>query len=442
MISKRFATVLLGLGLLVLPLSFAHASGSVSIQSLSPGSSVLPGNEVTFSVVASGFSSALSYSVTDSLSGNSVSNSDFNNSGVFTWIPVAGDAGSHTLTVMVSDQNSNSATISQQITVQGPPTISIQSLSPGSSVSIGQTVFFNATASGGSGTITYALSDSFAGTSITNAAINSTGGFAWTPLAQDVGSHTITVIATDSSGTIVSASQAITVTASASVAIQSVLPGTSITQGQTLTFTAVPTGLTSPYYSVGDSYSGSTISSNNINTAGNFSWTPSSSELGTHTITVHAYDSTGASVSTGITVGVSAAVASTTTRAASGLSQTQIAAILSLLQNFGADQSVINNVSNALNGLPTTATNTTTTATNTGTGVYTYKFNNPLDVGATGADVTALQNRLTAEGVYSGPVTGYYGSLTQAAVKKYQGLHNLNQLGNVGPGTRAALNGN
>lgn len=76
----------------------------------------------------------------------------------------------------------------------------------------------------------------------------------------------------------------------------------------------------------------------------------------------------------------------------------------------------------------------------TNASTYAYKFNNPLTVGSTGADVTALQERLTAEGVYSGPVTGYYGSLTEAAVEKYQGLHNLEQLGNVGPGTRADLN--
>jgi len=84
-----------------------------------------------------------------------------------------------------------------------------------------------------------------------------------------------------------------------------------------------------------------------------------------------------------------------------------------------------------------TASAQTTSATSA---AYSYKFLKPLDVGSTGPDVIALQNRLTAEGVYSGPVNGKYGPLTQAAVKKYQGFHNLKQLGNVGPGTRAALN--
>jgi hypothetical protein len=69
-----------------------------------------------------------------------------------------------------------------------------------------------------------------------------------------------------------------------------------------------------------------------------------------------------------------------------------------------------------------------------------YKFLNPLTLGDQGTGVIELQKRLTAEGVYSGPITGYYGSLTETAVQAYQSQHGLNTLGNVGPGTRAALN--
>ncbi len=86
-----------------------------------------------------------------------------------------------------------------------------------------------------------------------------------------------------------------------------------------------------------------------------------------------------------------------------------------------------------------TVTTPVTTTTNTPS-TYSYKFYTPLDIGSSGTDVTALQERLTSEGMYSGPITGYYGALTQAAVKQYQGLHSLSQLGNVGPGTRALLN--
>jgi len=67
-------------------------------------------------------------------------------------------------------------------------------------------------------------------------------------------------------------------------------------------------------------------------------------------------------------------------------------------------------------------------------------FLRPLNIGSEGADVTELQTRLIAEGVYSGPVTGYYGSLTKAAVKQYQAKYGIQQLGIVGPATRASLN--
>jgi peptidoglycan hydrolase-like protein with peptidoglycan-binding domain len=69
-----------------------------------------------------------------------------------------------------------------------------------------------------------------------------------------------------------------------------------------------------------------------------------------------------------------------------------------------------------------------------------YVFSVHLEYGMTSKAVTELQKRLTAKGVYTGPITGYYGSLTTTAVKLFQKKNNLEQLGSVGPGTRAALN--
>ncbi len=69
-----------------------------------------------------------------------------------------------------------------------------------------------------------------------------------------------------------------------------------------------------------------------------------------------------------------------------------------------------------------------------------YMFSNPLKLGDQGSDVEELQTRLSQDGYFTGSATGYYGSLTEAAVKKYQAAHKLTPLGNVGPGTRAALN--
>jgi peptidoglycan hydrolase-like protein with peptidoglycan-binding domain len=64
-----------------------------------------------------------------------------------------------------------------------------------------------------------------------------------------------------------------------------------------------------------------------------------------------------------------------------------------------------------------------------------------LDIGSEGAEVTALQQLLKDTGYYSGPVTGYFGPLTQAGVIAFQKAKNIAPYpGYVGPGTRAALN--
>ena len=69
-----------------------------------------------------------------------------------------------------------------------------------------------------------------------------------------------------------------------------------------------------------------------------------------------------------------------------------------------------------------------------------FRFTSALQVGSKGDDVTELQKRLTQEGVYSGPITGYFGPLTFAAVKAYQAKTGIESVGIVGPLTRTSLN--
>lgn len=66
----------------------------------------------------------------------------------------------------------------------------------------------------------------------------------------------------------------------------------------------------------------------------------------------------------------------------------------------------------------------------------TVTFTRDLTVGSSGADVTALQNVLMVS-----PATGYFGSITKAAVQSYQASKGIATTGYVGPLTRAALNG-
>lgn len=67
-------------------------------------------------------------------------------------------------------------------------------------------------------------------------------------------------------------------------------------------------------------------------------------------------------------------------------------------------------------------------------------FTGFLSLNSKGAEVTLLQQKLTALGFYSGDITGFYGLLTQQAVMKYQTAHGITATGYVGPSTRAALN--
>lgn len=68
--------------------------------------------------------------------------------------------------------------------------------------------------------------------------------------------------------------------------------------------------------------------------------------------------------------------------------------------------------------------------------VASTQFTTDLTVGSSGASVTALQNALGVS-----PATGYFGSITKAAVMSYQTAHGIPATGYVGPLTRASLNG-
>jgi hypothetical protein len=71
-----------------------------------------------------------------------------------------------------------------------------------------------------------------------------------------------------------------------------------------------------------------------------------------------------------------------------------------------------------------------------------YMFYKPITYGYVGDEVLELQKRLALEGYFNGSYSTHYGNVTIAAVKAYQKDHGLAQLGNLGPATRALLNGN
>ncbi len=82
-----------------------------------------------------------------------------------------------------------------------------------------------------------------------------------------------------------------------------------------------------------------------------------------------------------------------------------------------------------------------TTPTGQVLGASAYNFTVDLSLGSNGAAVTALQQLLLQGGFYNGPITGYFGPMTLAAVKKFQIAHKITPAnGYVGPTTRTILN--
>lgn len=118
--------------------------------------------------------------------------------------------------------------------------------------------------------------------------------------------------------------------------------------------------------------------------------------------------------------------------------QTAVTQILTLIQSV---QTQINQLYSQVNAGSGSSVNTNAGATtNNSSAVSSGAFTELLTLGSQDSQVSALQQRLTTLGFYSGSITGFYGTLTQQAVMKYQTSHGITATGYVGPSTRAALN--
>ena len=280
----------------------ARAAGTASIAGLYPAAEVPIGATVTFSINTSGFTNPTYYLV-DSFPGGATSG-NVDSSGNFSWTPNKNETGTHTLTITVSDSQGNSASVSQQIIVDGTPTLSIQSLVPGTSVNIGTPITFSVS-SYGLFSPTYAAGDSFSNSSLMQSAMNGAGVFSWTPIAQDAGAHTITVTAKDAYSNTATVSTPLTVFPPTSISITGLSPGASVNAGNTFSFTATSTGFFNPAYNVWDAFNGvSTSTTMIVGPTGNTSWTPVYNDIGVHAISLVASDNTGRSATTTVSITV------------------------------------------------------------------------------------------------------------------------------------------
>ncbi len=420
----RIAAGVFGVLALGAPLAFAQAA-SISIQSLSPGTTAIAKSLVTFKIVPAGFS-ALSYQLSDSFGATSTaSESDIDLSGNFSWVPIAIDAGTHTFTVTASDYSGNSASTTETIQVLPPPSLTIQSVSGGTSIMPGTKFSFVVSAVGFTNPA-YSMSDSFSGSSVGNVSIDSSGNFSWTPDASQNGDHLITIYAYDSLGHSASISQPIRVGAGPILTIAQLSPlGASVSPGTTTSFSVVPMNFSPTSFAISDTFASSSITNGNINTSGAFSWVPLASDVGSHVLTIRGVvGAYGQSATTTQTITVLGPGGSLPPLAST--SNTASSTLLSALQA-------------QLAGL-VAQVKTQSSATSSATVSSDFTFTTYLHPGIQSEEVNRLQGILAQQGFFSGTPNGYYGPHTIDAVVKFQAAHGLKQLGVVGPATRAALN--
>jgi len=88
---------------------------------------------------------------------------------------------------------------------------------------------------------------------------------------------------------------------------------------------------------------------------------------------------------------------------------------------------------------PTTTSTSTTTTVPTTTTTEPAAADGTLELGESGPEVQALQQRLSDRGFWLGTPDGTYGQLTRQAVMAFQKAHGLSRDGVAGPATLAAL---
>src|SRR3989338_6981702 len=140
-----------------------------------------------------------------------------------------------------------------------------------------------------------------------------------------------------------------------------------------------------------------------------------------------------AAVATGLAMATSMLALAPTAYAAA-LTSSQVSAIISLLQSFGADAATVANVQASLTG----GTPTAPSGGTMGACVFTMS----LHTGSSGAQGTCLQKALIAGGYsISAGATGYFGSQTKSAVIAWQKAAGVSPaFGYFGPISRAAFN--
>jgi hypothetical protein len=369
--------------------SIAEAA-SISVGTITPNADVPVYTQIQFKLEPTGFTGTVQYTISDSFPGSTLSNSHVSRFGDFSWSPQMVDIGSHTITITAFDTVGNRATVNQTLVVREASAVAIKSLYPGSNIFPGKNVSFSVSALGYVSP-QFSVLDSYWPSSISARNMSVDGNFGWTPTEQDVGVHNLGVRVSGQGGRSDTVYQTITVQG---IKVENVY-GSTAKVGQRLVFPIKAFGMSMLTYRVSDSMRGNTIDYATF--SGNeLIWTPTAQDIGTHRITVTATDNAN-----------------------------QVATYTFTITITQQDTQVVSPV---VVQKPTPSNPSR------------FVFTKNLSVGSRGTEVVELQKKLKAEGYFNGPTNGNFGQQTKAAVQKYQKAKEIQQLGNVGPGTRAALN--
>ena len=232
------------------------------------------------------------------------------NTGTFTWSPVAGQAGTYTASFSGLDNRGGSGAASTEITVTGggaenhAPTLSAPSAL---SVAEGVPLSFTVTATDQDGDHVVLTSNPMPSGAAFNDQGDNTGIFGWTPGSTQSGVYVVPFEGNDGHGSTGTASTTITVTdvVENHAPTLSAPSALSVDEGVNLSFTVTATDQDGDHVALSASSvpSGAAFSDQGNNT-GTFSWTPGSTQSGVYNVAFAGDDGNGGTgtASTTITV--------------------------------------------------------------------------------------------------------------------------------------------
>ncbi|MGC9363767.1 MAG: putative Ig domain-containing protein [Fidelibacterota bacterium] len=243
----------------------------------------------------------LSYSLNTAPTGMTINAT----TGVIQWTPTNAQVGTHTVTVKVTDSESEFASSSWQLQVQNmndpPEWVSV----PSGTIQTDEEALYSVTLQAediDSGDhLTYSLLANPDGMTIDA----NTGLIEWTPDNDDVGLHDISVRAVDDSAAAITAGWTLEVRNVNDTPVWTSVPTGTITSPEDALYTTDVDAIDADAgdvitYSLTQSPLGMTINA----TIGVISWTPDNSQVGNHSITIRATDLAGAFVSQTFTLQV------------------------------------------------------------------------------------------------------------------------------------------